>query len=747
MAKFQNPGGFFICTLAPSEQKFLKISIGNALKNGYTKFIEPCAGAFTLSHLAVQAGFKPNQIEASDISMFTSIMGYAITGQSLEKLCLQAKGFSDEELLDPATALYAWKYLSLVKNAGKDYFYNYLIDMEQRREEHINNLREKLNRAKNILGKINYRVLDMWKHLDEVADNPNVLVVVNPLIHKAGFEKIYDTNGNMTWKEPEYNVFDPATDLKNLLEKMKDAKCLFICYEESASGKTIGTPIFARYGVREGVNVYLVSNRPDEAEFLAEGKKISRPNEQDLVPLNCEILPVDYEISEASKVSVVKIEQKSALYYRKLWTHNFTGSSVSLNFAIFIDDKIAGVFGIDKSALIMGAFGKMVSDSVFLMYGMTVPHKKYRLNRLTSMLAQNKNFVMEICTDLEKEKAKALKTVQMTKYPEALEMRGIMKLVERNKDAKFGYRLTYKSGLKDRNEQETIADMGSGLIIAKVPASHIREQDINARIMKTEMQKQLIDNIKKRGQLESLPFCALTQDDTKIEIVSGHHRIRSGKDAGLKNFFVILDISGLNRSKITAKQIAHNAISGFDDRSTLKELAKMLEDVDDMIESYAGKEILTEANENLEKYLSPAIKFDWKNIMFMFLPHQISDLDKLVEFTKRSATDYVGVASVDEYKPFIETLSKYQNFVDIKNVGAAIHAMVKLSLSAMENAGYNENVQWIQLSNIFGASGVSKDTAEIISNAVQKMIDEGKISPNNKFEFLKILAEKYLAGD
>ena len=42
MAKFQNPGGFFVGgTLVPSEQKFLKKLITNALKNGYKKFVEP----------------------------------------------------------------------------------------------------------------------------------------------------------------------------------------------------------------------------------------------------------------------------------------------------------------------------------------------------------------------------------------------------------------------------------------------------------------------------------------------------------------------------------------------------------------------------------------------------------------------------------------------------------------------------------------------------------------------------------
>ena len=91
-----------------------------------------------------------------------------------------------------------------------------------------------------------------------------------------------------------------------------------------------------------------------------------------------------------------------------------------------------------------------------------------------------------------------------------------------------------KSENKGKIRYEKIADMGAGLIIAKVPAECIREQDINARIMKNEMQRQLTDNIRKRGQLESLPLCALTQDGNRIEIISGHHRIRSGKDAGMQ---------------------------------------------------------------------------------------------------------------------------------------------------------------------------------------------------------------------
>ena len=74
------------------------------------------------------------------------------------------------------------------------------------------------------------------------------------------------------------------------------------------------------------------------------------------------------------------------------------------------------------------------------------------------MLAQNRPFIDSICNDIEREKAAHLKTVQMTKYPEAKEMRGVMKLVKKVTDSKMGFRLTYESDLKDRTEQQTLAE-------------------------------------------------------------------------------------------------------------------------------------------------------------------------------------------------------------------------------------------------------------------------------------------------
>lgn len=289
-----------------------------------------------------------------------------------------------------------------------------------------------------------------------------------------------------------------------------------------------------------------------------------------------------------------------------------------------------------------------------------------------------------------------------------------------------------------------IYDMGSGLVIAKVQIDKVKEQDINARVMKNEMQDQLTANIMKRGQLESLPFLVL--NDGKLEIVSGHHRIKSARAAGLKEVIVIIDVSGLSRSQIAAKQLAHNAISGFDDDSTLREIVKMITDVDDMIESFIGKEIMEEPLEQYDKMLSPAIQFDFKNVTFSFLPHQVKDMDALIKNLEVTAPEIIGVASYEQCKSFVETLSRYQKFTDIRNIGAAVHSMIQAVNEKMDEVGFNEEEEWTYLAKLFGSSAVPGESAKVIQQAIKKAEKEGAITSKNRWQLIEYLCADYISG-
>lgn len=291
---------------------------------------------------------------------------------------------------------------------------------------------------------------------------------------------------------------------------------------------------------------------------------------------------------------------------------------------------------------------------------------------------------------------------------------------------------------------ELIYDMGTGLVIGKVQLDRIKEQDINARVMNKEMQDQLTANIKKRGQLESLPLLVLK--DGQLETISGHHRIKSARAAGLKEIVAIIDVSGLSRSRIVSKQLAHNAISGFDDESTLRELCKMLDDVDDMIESFVGKDIIKEPLEQYQKLLSPAVHFDFKNVTFTFLPFQVKDMEALIKSLESTSPDIIGVAPYEQCKRFVETLGKYQKFTDIRNIGAAIHAMIQSANAQMDDAGYDEAEDWTYLTKIFGSNAIPAESAEVITKALKKAEKEGIVTSKSRWAFIEKMANDYLAG-
>lgn len=291
---------------------------------------------------------------------------------------------------------------------------------------------------------------------------------------------------------------------------------------------------------------------------------------------------------------------------------------------------------------------------------------------------------------------------------------------------------------------QVIADMGSGLQIVKGPISFLQEQDVNARIMKDQMQDQLTANIQKRGQLESLPYVALI--DNKLKIISGHHRIKSARAAGIKEIFYILDISGLTRSQEASKQLAHNAINGFDDQSTLKEIAKMISDVDDMLESFIGKEILGEPSAEFDKLISPSVEFDFKTIVFAFLPYQIANLETLVKHLEKQGPEIIGTAPFELGKRFAETLAKYQQFQDVRNLGAAIASMVEAANEKMNLTGYDPAGEWTYLTKVFGSNSIPKDVADVIEQALKKAEKEGIVTKKNRWQLIEYLFADYLGG-
>ena len=54
---YMNPGEMFLGCLGAVEQRFLCQLFKTAREAGYTRFVEPCAGTFAMSNLAVDTGY------------------------------------------------------------------------------------------------------------------------------------------------------------------------------------------------------------------------------------------------------------------------------------------------------------------------------------------------------------------------------------------------------------------------------------------------------------------------------------------------------------------------------------------------------------------------------------------------------------------------------------------------------------------------------------------------------------------
>jgi hypothetical protein len=452
-AAFLTPGNLYINSGVNSEFRFLKPAFAAARKAGYTRFVEPACGSFSMCHLAQQGGWEGTQIEASDVILFSAVLGYVVQGLSIKDLEISIDGFPSEDMTDPATVLWAQAVARARAKSDKLYWAEITRAMLMDRDRHLEVLNKQLDRLRSVLLGLKFQPLDLFDHLEQVMDDPNTLVSLNPPSTGGGYEKFFDTDGAVTWKEPSYSLFDPVAGYEKLDGYMSRSKALLAIYEENQGGHIVKGAFVARgsgrkdpsdTGIARSVNYYIVSNRPDEFKGYAGGMMVESWKGFEMEKAPWSVLPDNHPVTPDSTVAIVNIGQGIANYYRSLWTHNFVGGNAVRSLALLIDGYLVGVFGFDPAYLTSrGTPGGKDSDGVLLQFGMGVPQKRLRFGRLIGRLALCRQTLRLILSHIEMYRCNIVRTAQLSKYPESKEQRGIMKLLERKKDPQHGYRLIY----------------------------------------------------------------------------------------------------------------------------------------------------------------------------------------------------------------------------------------------------------------------------------------------------------------
>ena len=214
----------------------------------------------------------------------------------------------------------------------------------------------------------------------------------------------------------------------------------------------------------------------------------------------------------------------------------------------------------------------------------------------------------------------------------------------------------------------------------------------NARYMKAEQFQNLVENIKKDGNLSQLPFC-YQEEDGRLRVLSGNHRVKAAIAAGVEQTLVLVAREEKNDDERLAIQLSHNAIAGQDDLVILKDLWESIQDVQSKL--YAGLD--SETTKSLEGIKFAAIseqRLQYKLANFMFLPEEIESLDQLLKETAVAfSADTVYLANLNTYDAFFDLVVKIKKKCMIKNSAAAFLKLLDLARVGLEQMMENETSQ------------------------------------------------------
>lgn len=281
--------------------------------------------------------------------------------------------------------------------------------------------------------------------------------------------------------------------------------------------------------------------------------------------------------------------------------------------------------------------------------------------------------------------------------------------------------------------------------IIKIDPRDIKLLKVNARYMKPEEYEKLVSNVKKDGQLTSVPFCFYNENH-EIEVLSGNHRVMASIDAGLNEIEVMLCKDKLSKEQALAIQLSHNSIAGQDDEELLKKLYGELESLE--FKEYSGltDEFINYCKEIEKDFKVPTLSYQALNLLF--LPEEIEEIKQVFESISDLLSSNHILSNKKDYDNYLESTTTISKCLNIKNPSTTFLTMIRLAKENIyklkELALNNEDIDYIPLSTILGRSDINKDDAMIIDKALNKLISKGEVKKNNKEKGLVVLANLYL---
>jgi hypothetical protein len=457
----------------PADQREFLLSLLGALKPRPTTLVMPAVGQFSMAKVAMQAGFKPEQIHTSDISVFTSIIGYLYAGRPLATLPLRLGKFEGRpgEEIDVAlefgriegdvqkAAFLLWA-IKVKQIKPKNFYVTQIRDgLLHERQKIIAKLEAQLAENVKRYAGIRYEAEDMRQVIGQERGE-DTLLLVNPPAYPKGYTKLFDTEGAIELGL-EFAEFNLKAEFAEIYRKIEAGCPAVVLIHENAYKALDKAKIEFRskivYATQRNENrlQFYVLTRPTMLPDFDAFKRLATKTVKVPRPYtgNPPIWSESDRLAPDTKVTVRPIPSEVALYYRDLWVHKLGSVKSERYYLILLDGRAFAVVGFH-----VGNAQRLKADIVYETFAACSQIESYpRPSRLMMLILTTGDMARTLLNGNRKNRLfdfKELQTTCLSKYRKVKHHRPPFKLLRRTKLPNGTYHLVYSCDFR----QDTFGD-------------------------------------------------------------------------------------------------------------------------------------------------------------------------------------------------------------------------------------------------------------------------------------------------
>ncbi len=273
-------------------------------------------------------------------------------------------------------------------------------------------------------------------------------------------------------------------------------------------------------------------------------------------------------------------------------------------------------------------------------------------------------------------------------------------------------------GIKTLNEIKRLGKFAIGEINVK----EITLLKKNARFMKKELFDRLVENVKKDGELSSLPFCYYDREKDTMTVLSGNHRVRSLLANGMDSVVIMYNTVSMTEDEKTSLQLAHNAISGEDDTQILKELYESIQGLELKVLSGLDDSFFTDM-ENKTASLIESLEIPTVEVMLFFTDEVVDKFSEILSNDKVS--EYVFMGKKENYRKYLELAEVIKKNYNILNGALIFEVLCDIYQRYVdtENNGFDGSIS-IEGHCVFQVGGTKSLVSEKSATKLRRYIKD-----------------------